>query len=73
MGYDDGNIVGEVNQNGVCSNFKGENHCGKDDAPIVRKDMECQGNEKTFFDCGGNKDTTSCNHEQDAMVICNGD
>jgi len=28
MGYDEGQMVGDLNQNGVCTNFKGSNHCG---------------------------------------------
>jgi hypothetical protein len=29
MGYDSGNIIGNMNENGKCSDHEGSNHCGK--------------------------------------------
>jgi hypothetical protein len=68
MGYEEGQLVGDIEENGVCQNFKGEDHCGDPEQIIARKDMECVGNEANFFDCGGSKDTSGCNHEQDVIV-----
>jgi hypothetical protein len=28
MGYDSGKLVGNLNENGVCTEFENENHCG---------------------------------------------
>jgi len=57
MGYDDGKLVGNVNENGVCTNFNGEDHCASDDVPILLKDIECIGNELKLNECGGSGDT----------------
>jgi hypothetical protein len=51
MGYDDGKMVGNVNENGVCREFDGDNHCGPDDMPIHVKGVECVGNEPALKDC----------------------
>jgi hypothetical protein len=45
MGYDGGKIVGNVNENGVCTEFEGDDHCGKDSLPIHMKGLECTGTE----------------------------
>jgi len=31
MDYDGGKIVGNINENGVCTEFESENHCGAED------------------------------------------
>jgi len=72
MGYDKGKLIGNVNENGVCSNFNGEDHCGNDLTPIHYKDLECVGNELELADCGGIRDTSSCSHEQDTIIECEG-
>lgn len=63
MGYNNGNIVGNVNENGVCSNFNGDDHCANDETPILLKDVECAGAEMKLKDCPGSGDTDSCSHE----------
>jgi hypothetical protein len=30
MGFDSGKLVGNKNENGVCTDFEGEDYCGKE-------------------------------------------
>lgn len=34
MEFDNGKLVGNINENGVCSEFDGSNHCASEDTPI---------------------------------------
>jgi len=53
MGYEDGNIIGSLNQNGVCASFKNEDHCGEDDDPIHLTGVSCRGDEERLMECAG--------------------
>jgi len=68
MGFDDGQQVGDPNENGVCGDFKGVDHCGDPELPIIKSEMDCRGNEAEFFDCGGTIDTSNCNHDMDVII-----
>jgi len=63
MGYDSGNIVGNLNENGVCTEFDSKNHCAAEDIKIMIKNVECSGTESKFDDCPMEFDTKSCSHE----------
>jgi hypothetical protein len=57
MGYDTGKLVGNVNENGVCTEFESKNHCADDEVKILVKNVECTGTEAKFSDCSMEYDT----------------
>jgi len=57
MNFDNGKMVGNINENGVCLEFEGSNHCAPDEIPINYQDLECKGDEATLIKCGGNANT----------------
>jgi len=57
MGYDTGKLVGNVNENGVCTEFESKNHWADDEVKILVKNVECTGTEAKFSDCSMEYDT----------------
>jgi hypothetical protein len=63
MGFDAGKLVGNVNENGVCTRYMGKNYCAKEETPILLTNLACTGSEEKLVLCGGDPNTQICSHE----------
>ena len=72
MGYLTGNMIGNVDKYGICSNFNGRNYCGTSSIPIHLNQVDCHGSESALSDCHGYSNPEDCNHEQDVIIQCSG-
>ena len=72
MGFDTGKIIGNVAQNGVCTNYEGKNFCAQNSAPVQLKSVMCQGGESSISECSGTPAGSGCTHEEDVIIDCDG-
>ena len=70
MGYLSGKIMGTPGETGFCTKYKGKNYCGNQQ--INLNDVDCKGTEDKLKECGGSTSVTTCNHEQDMVISCEG-
>lgn len=72
MGFLAGNVIGNMDKYGVCSNYEGKNFCGSVNERIHLSQVDCHGSEVSLSDCQGFPNPESCNHEQDVIIQCSG-
>lgn len=51
MGFETGDLLGDVGGVGFCADFNDNNHCGKEDQAIAVKDIACLGGEDNVMEC----------------------
>ena len=72
MGFLTGNVIGNMDKYGVCSNYEGKNYCGMVTERIHISQLDCDGSENLLSDCHGQPNPENCNHEQDTIIQCSG-
>lgn len=70
MGFLSGKLMGTPGQTDFCLKYKGKNYCGSQEISLC--DVDCKGSEEKIKECGGSSTVTSCNHEQDIIISCEG-
>jgi hypothetical protein len=73
MGYDNGKIIGNVDEQGVCANYNDKNYCGAN-TPIQMVHVKCTGDEVKLGGCGYKTwpFINKCGHQQDVIIQCEG-
>ena len=72
MGFLTGNMIGNMDKYGICSNFNGKNYCGRTNDPVHLNQVDCHGSESSISECNGAPNPDNCNHEQDVIIQCSG-
>jgi hypothetical protein len=72
MGFLDGKLYGHSDSTNTCTNVNGLNYCGDFSQSIRMTEVKCEGSEKYFKDCKASITTSSCSHNQDVIIKCEG-
>ncbi len=72
MGFDSGKLIGNVEQQGACSDFNSKNYCGKPNSNINLKDVNCDGTESSLSECASIFSPNDCTHDADVIISCEG-
>lgn len=72
MGFDNGKLIGDVDESGVCTNFNDKDYCGKDGVPIQMSNVKCKGDEAKLDQCPFIARPKNCGHNQDVIIACDG-
>lgn len=72
MGYDNGKIIGNQDEQGVCTNFNEKNFCGS--GPIHMVHVKCKGKEAKLDKCSYKTwpFVNRCGHDNDIIISCEG-